>query len=174
VGRGATFAFSLPERAPDRPEGPVARVAPSAGAPDLQGLARLEGLRVLVVDDDGEAVRLAEAILTAAGARVRSCQDAGTALALVAAERPDVLVSDVEMPVEDGYALVRRLRALPREQGGDTPAIALTAYGRTQDRVRALAAGYTMHVPKPVDPGELTTIVASVVEARPAGPARET
>jgi signal transduction histidine kinase/ActR/RegA family two-component response regulator len=170
VGRGATFAVALPLRSPDLPDGPVARGPKgAAGAPDLQRLARLDGLRVLVVDDDADAVRLAEAILTAAGARVRSCHDAGTALALIAAERPDVLVSDVEMPVEDGYALVRRLRALPREQGGDTPAIALTAYGRTQDRVRALAAGYTMHVPKPVDPGELTTIVASAAEARRAG-----
>jgi CheY-like chemotaxis protein len=77
-----------------------------------------------------------------------------------------VLVSDVEMPGEDGYSLVARLRALPREQGGETPAVALTAYGRTQDRVRSLAAGYTMHVPKPVDPGELTTIVASLAGAR--------
>jgi signal transduction histidine kinase/ActR/RegA family two-component response regulator len=170
VGRGATFAVALPLRTPDLPEGPAAPVPKSAaGAPDLRGLARLDGLRVLVVDDDAEAVRLADAILTAAGASVRSCRDAGTALALVASLRPDVLVSDVEMPGEDGYALVRRLRALPREQGGETPAIALTAYGRTQDRVRALAAGYTMHVPKPVDPGELTTIVASAAEARRAG-----
>jgi signal transduction histidine kinase/CheY-like chemotaxis protein len=169
LGRGATFAVTLPLRTPDLPDGPVAPLPKAAGAPEFQGLARLDGLRVLVVDDDAEAVRLADAILTAAGATVRSCHDAGTALALVAADRPDVLVSDVEMPVEDGYALVRRLRALPREQGGDTPAIALTAYGRTQDRVRALAAGYTMHVPKPVDPGELTAIVASAAEAHRAG-----
>ncbi len=74
-----------------------------------------------------------------------------------------MLVSDIEMPVEDGYSLIRKVRALAAEQGGHTPAIALTAYGRAQDRQRTLAAGYSMHVPKPVDPGELTAIIASVV-----------
>jgi signal transduction histidine kinase/ActR/RegA family two-component response regulator len=163
VGQGATFVVSLPARVAGLREGPAARAHPTAtDGPDLRDVARLDGLRVLVVDDDGEAVRLAEAILTAAGAAVRTCQDAATAMALFAADRPDVLVSDVEMPGEDGYSLVRRLRALSREEGGETPAIALTAYGRTQDRTRALEAGYTMHVPKPVDPGELTTIVAGV------------
>jgi len=80
--------------------------------------------------------------------------------------RPDVLVSDIEMPGEDGHSLIRRVRALGREHGGDTPAVALTAYGRTQDRMRSLTSGYTMHVPKPVDPGEFTTIIASLA-ARP-------
>jgi CheY-like chemotaxis protein len=76
--------------------------------------------------------------------------------------RPDVLVSDIEMPGEDGYALIRKLRALDAERGGTTPAVALSAYGRTQDRIGSLTAGYNMHVPKPVDPGEFTTIVATV------------
>jgi PAS domain S-box-containing protein len=82
--------------------------------------------------------------------------------------RPDVLVSDIEMPGEDGYSLIRKVRALDPRQGGRTPAVALTAYGRTEDRMRTLSAGYNMHVPKPVDPGELTTIIASVA-GRPAG-----
>jgi CheY-like chemotaxis protein len=73
-----------------------------------------------------------------------------------------VLVSDIEMPGEDGYSLIRRVRALEPTQGGRTPAVALTAYGRTEDRMRTLSAGYNMHVPKPVDPGEFTTIIASV------------
>jgi CheY-like chemotaxis protein len=73
-----------------------------------------------------------------------------------------VLLSDIEMPGEDGYALIRKVRDLPAERGGDTPAIALSAYGRMQDRVLSLTAGYNMHVPKPVDPGELTTIIASL------------
>jgi hypothetical protein len=73
-----------------------------------------------------------------------------------------VLVSDIEMPGEDGYALIRRVRALDRSSGGGIPAVALTAYGRMEDRLRAIAAGYSMHVPKPVDPAELTTIVASL------------
>jgi len=75
---------------------------------------------------------------------------------------PDVLVADIEMPEEDGYSLIRKVRALDAERGGRTPAVALSAYGRTQDRMRSLTAGYNMHVPKPVDPGELTTIIASV------------
>jgi CheY-like chemotaxis protein len=76
--------------------------------------------------------------------------------------RPDVLLSDLEMPGEDGYSLVQRLRSLPAEEGGRTPAVALTAYGRRQDRERAIAAGFSMHVAKPVDPGELTAIIASM------------
>jgi CheY-like chemotaxis protein len=101
-------------------------------------------------------------VLTRAGADVLTAASTAEALPLIERERPDVLVSDIEMPGEDGYSLIRRVRALPAEQGGRVPAVALTAYGRTQDRVQSLAAGFTMHVPKPVDPGELTTIVASV------------
>ena len=93
---------------------------------------------------------------------MRTCSSAAEALEAFRQSVPDVLISDIEMPGEDGYSLIRRVRALPAEQGGRVPAVALTAYGRTQDRVQSLAAGFTMHVPKPVDPGELTTIVASV------------
>jgi CheY-like chemotaxis protein len=128
----------------------------------LPGIVRIDGLRVLVADDDGEAIGLAEAILAGAGAEVRTCTGAREALDLLRQWRPDVLVSDIEMPGEDGYSLIRKVRALAAEEGGNTPAVALTAYGRTQDRMRSLAAGYSMHVPKPVDPGELTAIIASV------------
>lgn len=79
-----------------------------------------------------------------------------------------MLVSDIEMPGEDGYALIRKVRALEPDAGGKTPAVALTAYGRTQDRMLSLTAGYSMHVPKPVDPGELTTIIGSVAGRSPA------
>jgi signal transduction histidine kinase/ActR/RegA family two-component response regulator len=165
-GQGATFVVTLPvsiaEAAPvpgPQPVGPG-----RAGAP---GTVRLDGLRVLVTDDDVEALALAEAILTRAGAEVRTSATAAEALEQVPRWRPDALVSDIEMPGEDGYSLIRRLRALPEAEGGRTPAVALTAYGRTQDRTRSLAAGYNMHVPKPVDPGELTAIVGSV-----AGPSR--
>jgi len=127
---------------------------------------RLDGLRVLVVDDDPDALNLASAILTDAGAEVRTCLSAPEALAVLQQWRPHVLVSDIEMPGEDGYSLIRKVRALDSEHGGKTPAVALTAYGRTQDRMLSLTAGYSMHVPKPVDPGELTTIIASVA-ARP-------
>jgi CheY-like chemotaxis protein len=123
-------------------------------------------LRTLVVEDDAEGLALAETILSRAGAEVRSCSSAADAFALVRQWRPDVVVSDIEMPGEDGYSLIRRVRALDPSEGGATPAIALTAYGRTEDRVRALAAGFDMHVPKPVDPGELTAIVAGIAGLR--------
>jgi CheY-like chemotaxis protein len=83
--------------------------------------------------------------------------------------RPDVLVSDIEMPGEDGYSLITRLRTLSAAEGGNTPAIALTAYGRSEDRLRSLGAGFDMHMPKPVDPGEFTAIVASVAARIPRG-----
>jgi CheY-like chemotaxis protein len=121
---------------------------------------------VLVVDDDPNALDLAAAILTGAGATVKTCLSAPEALAVLPQWRPDVLVSDIEMPGEDGYSLIRKVRALDSDQGGNTPAVALTAYGRIQDRMLSLTAGYSMHVPKPVDPGELATIIASVA-ARP-------
>ncbi|HET9316772.1 MAG TPA: ATP-binding protein, partial [Vicinamibacteria bacterium] len=162
-GRGATFVVTLPVAIADPRAATLPRVhpiAPSGDAPT--DIVRIDGVRVLLVDDDVEAVALAEAILTGAGATVRSSFEAGPALAMLRGWRPDVLVSDIEMPGEDGYSLIRKVRALPAEQGGLTPAVALTAYGRTQDRTRSLAAGYSMHVPTPVDPGELTASVASV------------
>ena len=115
---------------------------------------------------DSSRLDLASSILVSAGAEVRTCFTAPDGLVLLQEWRPAVLVSDIEMPGEDGHSLIRRLRALGREHGGDTPAVALTAYGRTQDRMRSLTAGYTMHVPKPVDPGEFTTIIVSLA-ARP-------
>jgi CheY-like chemotaxis protein len=95
-------------------------------------------------------------------------ESAPDALGLMARWRPDVLISDVEMPGEDGYALIERVRALGTDAGGDVPAVAVTAYGRVEDRVRLLAAGYTMHVAKPVEPAELVTVLA-VLGRRPAG-----
>jgi signal transduction histidine kinase/ActR/RegA family two-component response regulator len=164
-GRGATFVARLPVAAADAAA--TSPVRQLAGAPEGAVLpaaaVRLDGVRVLVTDDDGDASRLAEEILSRAGADVRTCVGAADALELLRRWRPDVLVSDIEMPGEDGYSLIRSVRALAAEEGGTTPAIALTAYGRALDRKRALAAGYRMHVPKPVDPGELTAIVASVV-----------
>jgi CheY-like chemotaxis protein len=169
-GQGATFSVTLPIAATEVSSGPVARVSPSSSSPKIEPLpavVRLDHLRVLVADDEEDAVRLTEAILMGAGAEVRTCLTAADALHLLRHWRPDVLVSDIEMPGENGYSLIRKVRALRAEQGGHTPAIALTAYGRAQDRQRTLAAGYSMHVPKPVDPGELTAIIASVVGRPP-------
>jgi signal transduction histidine kinase/ActR/RegA family two-component response regulator len=171
---GATFTVTLPLAPADVPEQRPAR-EPSAvtGGDGHPGLVRLDGLRVLVVDDDRDSARLAETILTGAGAQVRTCHSAPDALGLVAAWRPDVLVSDIEMPGEDGYSLIRKIRELAADAGGTTPAIALTAYGRPQDRVRSLTAGFNMYVAKPVNPSELTGIIAGV-SGDAHGPARPT
>ena len=142
---------------------PAPQSHPTASSMDaLPEGARLDDLRVLVVDDDSDALELAAAMLKGAGASVRTCRSATEALEVLPQWRPHVLVSDIEMPGEDGYSLIKKVRALDRERGGHTPAVALTAYGRVQDRMASLTAGYSMHVPKPVDPGELTTIIASV------------
>ena len=91
---------------------------------------------------------------------------AGEGLELVARERPDMIVSDIGMPGEDGYEFIRKVRALPGEEGGRTPAAALTAFARAEDRTRALRAGYQTHVAKPVEPFELTAVVASLAAKR--------
>jgi signal transduction histidine kinase/ActR/RegA family two-component response regulator len=168
-GQGATFVVRLPLAIAEASAGIGRRRHPTAPEPeDLPASSRLDGVRVLVVDDDREALHLASTILTAAGATVRTAPAAADALDVFRAWQPDVLVSDIEMPGEDGYSLIRKIRALGADEGGKTPAVALTGYGRAQDRVASLTAGYTMHVPKPVDPGEFTTIVASVA-GRSAG-----
>ncbi|HEX7788192.1 MAG TPA: response regulator, partial [Methylomirabilota bacterium] len=163
VGRGSVFTVRLPipatrpgEAAPMAARGSA--VAPGgAGPPDP-----LRGLRVLVVDDDRDGLDLMTVILANGGAEARACTSAAEGLDVLRSWRPDVLVSDIEMPHEDGYTLIRRVRALDDRAVARTPAVALTAYGRVEDRLRTLAAGFSMHVPKPVDPLELTAIVASL------------
>jgi CheY-like chemotaxis protein len=161
-GHGATVVVKLPVALADTTVDHVARAQAGTPSDGRSAYRALHGLRVLVVDDDPEALELATAILSAAGATVRVSSTAAEALDIVREWRPDVLVSDIEMPGEDGYSLIRKVRTLGTKEGGDTPAVALTAYGRTNDRVLSLTAGYNMHVPKPVDPGELTAIIASV------------
>ena len=131
----------------------------------------LQDVSVLVVDDE-EDTREAMAIgLGRHGARVATASSASEALDALARERPQVLVADIGMAGEDGYALLRKVRALPAERGGATPAIALTGYANPQDRVDALRAGFQMHVSKPVTPAELAAAVASLVAAaRPRAP----
>ena len=166
-GLGATFVVTLPVALADTTMDHMAKLQAAARSDGMPRVP-LDGLRVLVVDNDPEALELATAILTGAGAMVRVSASAADALARVRSWRPHVLVSDIEMPGEDGYALIQKVRALAASEGGHTPAVALTAYGRTHDRVLALTAGYDMHIPKPVDPGELTAIIAGVA----SGPAR--
>ncbi|WP_218079451.1 hybrid sensor histidine kinase/response regulator [Anthocerotibacter panamensis] len=123
-------------------------------------IPRLEGLRVLVVDDEADARELLTAILEQSGAQVRTAVGTSEALERMASWSPDVLVSDIGLPGEDGYDLIQKVRALDAQWGRRTPAAALTAYARTEDRMRALAAGYQLHLPKPVEPHELVLVVA--------------
>jgi len=162
-GRGATFTVTLPVRAVQaRPsEAPSAR----PGARPALELTSLAGIRVLVVDDEPDARELLAAVLGGAGAQVSTAASTREALAVIERERPDVLVSDIGMPEQDGYDLIEKVRALPADRGGTVPAAALTAYGRGEDRARAIAAGYHLHVPKPVMPEELIAAVATLGRA---------
>jgi CheY-like chemotaxis protein len=126
---------------------------------------------VLVVDDEPDANELVQTLLVAAGAEVRVAASTRQALGILDRWRPEVIVADIGMPGEDGYALIRHLRRRPLDQGGAIPAVALTAYARVEDRVNILTAGFQMHVVKPVEPAELVAVIASLV--RPARNARE-
>jgi PAS domain S-box-containing protein len=170
-GLGASFTIELP-----RAEAPAAGSRPARGSPapmpaaePLDAAARdLGGLTVLVVDDARDGRELIARILTDCHARVRVAASAREAFDALRADRPDVLVSDLGMPEVDGFELIGWVRALPREAGGQLPAIALTAFARPEDRLKALEAGFSTHISKPVEPGELIAAVASV--ALPAAP----
>jgi hypothetical protein len=126
-------------------------------------LVSLRGLRVLVVDDDRDGLDLLSVVLTNAGAETRTSVSVAAALETLEQWPADVVVSDVEMPEEDGYALVRRLRALDARRGRRTPTVALTAYGRAEDRRAALTAGFNLHLAKPIDPAELVLVLANLL-----------
>ncbi|NTU79340.1 MAG: response regulator, partial [Chloroflexales bacterium] len=123
----------------------------------------LRGLRVLLVDDQPEVLEILHEMLILGGAVVRRCTSAREALAALGQWRPAVLVSDIAMPKEDGYWLIAQVRALAPEAGGATPAVALTAYVRMEDRLRVLAAGFQRYVPKPVEMQELWAVLAELI-----------
>ena len=162
-GQGATFSVSIP------------LVVLRAGGSDLErayhsivdaqmimGLPTLDGLQVLVVDDEKDTRQMIGAVLERSGAEVRTSASTREALEVLGKWRPDVLISDIGMPGEDGYALIHQVRALPESLGGEIPAVALTAYARDEDRRRVLAAGYQMHLAKPISPVELLAMVAEL------------
>jgi CheY-like chemotaxis protein len=161
-GQGTSFIIHLPLRA-------VRATINEAEAPEANRNVgfhlppALEGLRILLVDDEADARDLVALMLEQQGAEVEATSSAREALAvLTKGQQPDVIVSDIGMPDEDGYALIRQVRALPRAQGRPIPAVALTAYGRASDRIAALSAGFQMHVPKPVEPTELIMVIAGL------------
>jgi PAS domain S-box-containing protein len=165
-GQGATFVVKLPVVPIYRKENLAERVHPSAREtlPSYECPDRLDGLKVLVVDDEADARELLRVGIGQCGAKVTTASSVQEALEAIEKEKPDILISDIGMPVEDGYELIRRVRALPAESGGKIPAIALTAYARTEDRLQALRAGYQMHLPKPVEMAELVAVAASLIQ----------
>jgi PAS domain S-box-containing protein len=168
VGQGSTFVVSLPlmvvDSRPDpEPERRQQVVEPEAPAVDDACLS-LAGVRVLVVDDEADARTLLRRVLEDCDAIVTTAASAAQGFALLQAQQPDVVVSDIGMPGEDGLSLIRRIRALPADQGGRTPALALTAYARLEDRLKAVVAGFQLHTAKPVDPTELITMIASLTK----------
>lgn len=165
-GHGATFTVQLPVAAVYELDQNVGRVHPTAGdlLPETECRDRLDGLKILIVDDEPDTRDMLKAGLSRCGAEVVAAASVTEALAALSADLPGLLISDIGMPGEDGYELIRRLRKLPDKEGGRIPAIALTAYARVEDRMNALRAGYQMHVPKPVDLAELVAVAASLVK----------
>ncbi|MDB4941280.1 MAG: two-component hybrid sensor and regulator [Labilithrix sp.] len=161
LGLGASFLVYLPMvAAPRESEPPV-----SLAMPPRAGLERpreLEGIRALVVDDEPDARELLRTLLESCKMVVTVVETAAEAFDVARSGLVDVLVSDIAMPQEDGLSLIRRIRELPRDQGGRLPAMAVTAYARLEDRTRALRAGFNSHVAKPVDPGELLAVLVSL------------
>jgi signal transduction histidine kinase/DNA-binding response OmpR family regulator len=163
-GRGSTFSVRLPATPPPGASGggPAAastRAAPATAGPPPPAGERLDGVRVLVVEDDPDARELIRLFLAQVGAVVVSVESVGEALAAMAGGTPDVVVADIAMPGEDGYALLRRLRALPPGAGAEIPVVAVTAYARNEDRTRTAAAGFAAHLTKPIDPAELVDAI---------------
>jgi len=166
-GQGAIFTITLPARSGHRTttEMQAVEIKKALDASGGASLASLNGLRILVVDDEADARDLLAIRLQQYGADVITAASVDAAMEILAQQgsRPDLIVSDIAMPGEDGYSLIRRVRALGPEAGGRIPAIALTAYSRTKDRVHALAAGFQMHVPKPVNASELAHAITSII-----------
>jgi PAS domain S-box-containing protein len=166
-GRGATFMIRLPlistlrlapgsgSRAEAPPPAPVERKI-------LENGHRLDGVRVLLVEDNPDTLDMLRFIFDEAGAEVIPATSVDDALDALERFRPDALVSDIAMPDRDGYDLIREIRSREPERGGKIPAVAVTAYARAEDRVRVLAAGFQMHIAKPIDPDELIAVVASL------------
>jgi signal transduction histidine kinase/ActR/RegA family two-component response regulator len=166
VGRGATFTVRLPISAGEVQSGQETllaerRKAPSTVSP-MPRVPRLDDLRIVVVDDNAGGRTLTSLVLTQAGASVKAVASVSEALQILKGERPDALVSDLDLPDQDGYALIRQIREYEAEHGGFLPAVALTGYARAEDRARILAAGFQAHVPKPAEPAALAAAIETI------------
>ncbi|MCW5960234.1 MAG: PAS domain S-box protein [Pyrinomonadaceae bacterium] len=163
-GKGTAFTVSLPRLIANKRNLEPNRTHPTVSKEFLSFdcAPQLTDLRVLVVDDEKDARELLRYVLETCGSTVKTASSAKVALETLESSSFDILISDVGMPGEDGFALIKKIRELPPEKGGRLPAIALTAYARVEDRVKALTAGFQIHIPKPVEPVELIAVVASL------------
>src|SRR5262249_43684733 len=164
-GQGSTFRITLPLMATGKlpkPEVATTESEPQAAATVAKKGRMLDHLRVLVVEDDPDTLDLLKLVLDDSGADVVTAPSVREAVSLFEHWRPDILVSDLAMPQEDGYQLIRQVRSRGSERGGNIPAVALTAYTRDEDRTRALAAGFQMHLAKPIAPKELIAVLATL------------
>jgi CheY-like chemotaxis protein len=181
-GKGSTFVVRLPITATPQSEedhdtrsatngnnSPLKETATNGAGPNgaiPDGLTRLDNIRVLVVEDEDDAREVLRALFQHCGSEIMVAASAAEALRVLETWQPDVLVSDIGLPDEDGYSLIRKIRALETSRGSELPAIALTAFAKSADRERALQAGFQVHVSKPVEPAELTAVVARLVVNR--------
>jgi CheY-like chemotaxis protein len=156
--KGATFSVTFPLLVGRLGSSPSLSLSGEYGWNG--GSQALNGLRVLLVDDEAEARQIISTVIERTGAEVKACDSVSAALQMLEQWRPDILMSDIGMPGEDGYSLIDKVRSLPREKGGETPAAAFTAYAREEDRKRALDAGYQMHIAKPVSSAQLVAMIA--------------
>jgi PAS domain S-box-containing protein len=167
--KGATFRVRLPVTIAYSEAVSEHRVHPrQERSSPLQPLPDLTGTHVVAVDDEPDAVRLLAEILEAAGASVTTASSAATALQIVEASTPDVIIADLGMPIMDGFGLIQRIRQSANQQVRETPAAALTAYARSEDRAKTLQRGFEMHLAKPVDPVELVSAVKALARRRHA------
>jgi PAS domain S-box-containing protein len=162
-GKGATFRVLLPLATEGLEETEIPRSPkPATSKTDGGDLTSLRGIRILLVDDSPDARQLIKRVLEDHEAQVVAAESAGEALAEIERSHPNVLISDIGLPGKDGYELIREVRKLPPERGGMMPAVALTALVQPPDRLRALAAGYQVHIAKPIEPSQLVAIVAKL------------
>ena len=160
-GKGTTFIIRLPMSGPQKA---AASQTPGFMEPpraDLQ--LSLKGLKILIVDNEQDTRDFFRTVLEGSGSQVTTLASASDALGVFESERPDLLISDIGMPGEDGYWLIHHVRALPADRGGQTPAVALTAYAGKEDRKKVLESGFQVHLPKPIEPAELVRAVASAL-----------
>jgi CheY-like chemotaxis protein len=173
---GSTFTLDLPvallQPTPGEPQQQLRPHQPGTPRPNPNphphpAFPDLGGVRVLVVDDEPDSRALISRLLRECRADVKSAESADEGLKLFRTMRPDIVLSDIGMPGRDGYEFIRNIRALSYPEGGSTPAAALTALARTEDRTRALMAGFQVHVSKPIEPSELIAVVANLAKLSP-------